>query len=81
VEKEWYLMTLQKNSRNQQPELVDPLTEREREILRLLADGWTDRKIAQHLVLAIDTVKWYNKRVYSKLFVKNRTQAVKRDRA
>ena len=73
-------MTLQKNSHNQQPELVEPLTEREMEILRLLADGWTDRKIAQHLVLAIDTVKWYNKRVYSKLFVKNRTQAVKRAR-
>jgi predicted ATPase/DNA-binding CsgD family transcriptional regulator len=80
VEKEWYLMTLQKNTRNQQPELVEPLTEREMEILRLLADGWTDRKIAQHLVLAIDTVKWYNKRIYSKLFVENRTQAVKHAR-
>jgi hypothetical protein len=33
-------MTLPKNSRKQQPEFVDPLTEREMEILRLLADGW-----------------------------------------
>jgi len=73
-------MTLQKNPRNQQSELVEPFTEREMEILRLLADGWSDRKIAQHLVLALDTVKWYNKRVYSKLYVKNRTQAVKRAR-
>ena len=73
-------MTLQNNPGNQQPDLVEPLTEREMEILRLVADGWTDRKIAQHLVLSIDTVKWYNKRVYGKLFVKNRTQAVKRAR-
>lgn len=70
-------MSPRKNPGNQPPELVEPLTERELEILRLLADGWTDRKIAQHLVLSIDTVKWYNKRVYNKLFVKNRTQAVK----
>lgn len=73
-------MTLQKNPGNQPLELVEPLTERELEVLRLLADGWTDRKIARHLVLAIDTIKWYNKRVYGKLFVKNRTQAVKRAR-
>jgi predicted ATPase/DNA-binding CsgD family transcriptional regulator len=73
-------MQLPKNPHNQHIESVDPLTEREQEILRLLADGWTDRKIAQHLVLSIDTVKWYNKRVYSKLFVKNRTQAVKQAR-
>lgn len=70
-------MTPRKNPGNQPPELVEPLTARETEILRLLADGWTDRKIARHLVLSIDTVKWYNKRLYSKLFVKNRTQAVK----
>jgi predicted ATPase/DNA-binding CsgD family transcriptional regulator len=70
-------MTLQKNLPNQPHEVVDPLTERELEILRLLAEGWTDRKIAQHLVLSINTVKWYNKQLYSKLFVKNRTQAVK----
>lgn len=70
-------MTLRKNPGNQLPEVVDPLTERELEILRLLADGWTDRKIARHLVLSVNTVKWYNKQLYSKLFVKNRTQAVK----
>ena len=37
-------MVLPHNLDNQQPEPVDPLTEREIEILRLLADGWTDRK-------------------------------------
>lgn len=70
-------MNTNKNNHGQQSELVDPLTERELEILSLLADGWTDRKIAHHLVLSLNTVKWYNKRVYSKLGVKNRTQAVK----
>jgi predicted ATPase/DNA-binding CsgD family transcriptional regulator len=56
---------------------VDPLTERELEILHLMADGQTDRQIAKNLILSLDTVKWYNKRIYSKLHVKNRTQAVK----
>jgi predicted ATPase/DNA-binding CsgD family transcriptional regulator len=77
MEKEWYPMTQPESSHNQSVELADPLTDREIEILRLIADGWTDRKIGQHLALAVDTVKWYNRRIYSKLFVKNRTQAVK----
>lgn len=80
MEKEWYLMTQPESSDNQQLESVDPLTDREMEILRLMADGWTDRKISQHLVLAINTVKWYNRRIYGKLFVKNRTQAIKQAR-
>jgi DNA-binding CsgD family transcriptional regulator len=71
-------LVLNENSHEQALELVDPLTEREIEILVLLADGWTDRKIAHHIVLALNTVKWYNKRIYSKLGVKNRTQAIKR---
>lgn len=66
------------DSRNQPPKLTDPLTEREEEILRLLASGWSDRKIAQHLILALETIKWYNKRIYSKLSVGNRTQAAAR---
>jgi predicted ATPase/DNA-binding CsgD family transcriptional regulator len=65
---------------NRQIELIDPLTERELEILQLLAKGWSDRKIANDLVLALETVKWYNKRVYSKLSAKNRTEAVARAR-
>ena len=60
--------------------LMESLTEREREILRLLAEGLSDREIAQKLVLAQGTVKWYNKQLYSKLDVHSRAQAVERGR-
>jgi predicted ATPase/DNA-binding CsgD family transcriptional regulator len=56
--------------------LLDPLTEREVEILRLIAEGLSNREIAQKLFLTLGTIKWYNKQIYSKLGVHNRTQAV-----
>ena len=56
-------------------QLVEPLTQREREILGLLADGLTNREIADRLYLSHETVKWYNKQLYGKLGVSNRTQA------
>ncbi len=56
--------------------LLEPLTQREREILCLLAEGLSDREIAEKLVLAQGTVKWYNKQLYSKLGVHSRSQAV-----
>ena len=55
--------------------LVEPLTLREREILDLLADGLTNREIADRLYLSHETIKWYNKQLYGKLGVSNRTQA------
>ncbi len=55
--------------------LID-LTQREREILRLLAHGLSDGEIANALVLTVGTVKWYNRQIYSKLGVNNRTLAV-----
>jgi non-specific serine/threonine protein kinase len=60
--------------------VLEPLTERELEILRLIAEGLSNREIAQELVLALGTVKWYNKQIYSKLGVHSRTQAVARAR-
>jgi len=54
---------------------VEPLTQREREILGLLADGLTNREIANRLYLSYGTIKWYNKQLYRKLGVSNRTQA------
>lgn len=54
------------------------LSRRECEILRLMAQGLSDREIAQQLVLAESSVKTYAKRLYVKLDVKNRTQAVTR---
>ncbi len=60
--------------------ILDPLKERESDILYLLADGLSNREIAQELFLAVETVKWYNKQIYSKLDVSSRTQAVARAR-
>lgn len=51
------------------------LTDRERDILRLLTNGLTDSEIAEAFVLTVGTVKWYNRQIYSKLGVRSRTQA------
>ena len=59
-------------------ELIEPLTHREREILVLLAQGYSSREIAQRLTLALSTIKWYVQQVYSKLGVNNKQQAILR---
>lgn len=56
--------------------MIESLTDREREVLGLLAEGLTNREIAQRLVLSPETVKWYNKQIYQKLTAGNRTEAV-----
>ena len=60
--------------------LVEPLTERELEVLRLLATGASNRAIAKELVVSLDTVKRHVSHLFSKLEVANRTQAVARAR-
>ena len=60
--------------------LVEPLTERELEVLRLLATGTPNRVIAKQLVVTLDTVKRHLSHLFSKLEVTNRTQAVARAR-
>jgi predicted ATPase/DNA-binding CsgD family transcriptional regulator len=62
----------------QQQILPDPLTERELDILGRIASGLSNREIGQALFITVDTVKWYNKQIYSKLGVNSRTQAVAR---
>jgi LuxR family maltose regulon positive regulatory protein len=59
---------------------MELLTPRELEVLRLLAAGCSNRDIAQRLVLAENTVKSYTKRLYAKLDVASRTQAIARGR-
>jgi LuxR family transcriptional regulator, maltose regulon positive regulatory protein len=61
--------------------LLDPLTGRELEVLRLIAAGLSNRAIAARLVLAVSTVKSYVNTIYGKLQVESRTQAVARARA
>ena len=56
--------------------LLDPLTERELEILRLLSEGHSNQEIAERLFLVIGTVKAHNHNIFSKLGVKNRVQAI-----
>jgi LuxR family maltose regulon positive regulatory protein len=56
--------------------LVEPLTERELEVLRLIATGLSNREIAQELVVAVSTVKTHINHLYGKLDAKSRTQAV-----
>ena len=56
--------------------LVEALSERELEVLRLVAAGLTNQEIADELVIAVSTVKSHTNHIYGKLGVKNRTQAV-----
>jgi ATP/maltotriose-dependent transcriptional regulator MalT len=58
--------------------LVEPLTEREREILQLIAAGLSNQAIATRLMLSLGTVKWYSGQIYGKLAVQTRTQAIAR---
>jgi predicted ATPase/DNA-binding NarL/FixJ family response regulator len=58
--------------------LLDPLTERELEVLALMAQGLTNRQIAEQLVVVIGTVKAHSHSIYSKLGVNNRVQAINR---
>ncbi len=60
--------------------LLDPLSERELEILRLIAQGLSNREIGERLFLALDTVKGHNRRIFAKLDVQRRTEAVARAR-
>jgi LuxR family maltose regulon positive regulatory protein len=63
------------------PEMIEPLTGRELEVLALIAEGLSNQEIARRLVLSLSTVKWHTGNIYGKLAVKNRTQAVAKARA
>ena len=56
-------------------QLIDPLTEREREVLALVAQGASNKDIAQKLYLSVRTVEGHLANIYGKLQVKSRTEA------
>jgi len=60
--------------------LSEPLSERELEVLRLIVAGCSNREIADRLVIAVSTVKWYVNAIYGKLQVESRTKAIARAR-
>jgi WD40 repeat protein/DNA-binding CsgD family transcriptional regulator len=60
--------------------IVEQLTMREQEILSLIADGLSNREIADKLVVTVGTVKWHIKQLYKKLGVRSRVQAIVRGR-
>lgn len=60
------------------PHLVEPLSQRELEVLRLIADGKSNAEVAQTLVIAISTVKTHTNSIFGKLQVTSRTQALAR---
>jgi LuxR family maltose regulon positive regulatory protein len=64
----------------QQSPLIEPLTRRERAVLGLLIDGASNREIAEHLVLSVNTVKKHVFHICSKLNVQSRAQVVARAR-
>jgi LuxR family maltose regulon positive regulatory protein len=65
------------SSHSSQP-LIEPLSKRELEVLQLIAQGLSNHEIGEQLFLALDTVKGHNRKIYSKLGVHRRTEAVAR---
>ena len=61
--------------------LIEPLSQRELEVLRLIAQGLSNREISERLFLALDTVKGHNRKIFDKLQVQRRTEAVARAHA
>lgn len=72
-----YLTESRRTSDASVPELVEPLTEREMDILQLLALGLTNKQIAGKLRISPHTVKFHVSSIYSKMGTSNRTETVK----
>jgi len=68
-----------KSSPSSQPS-IEPLSKRELEVLNLIAQGLSNREISEHLFLALSSVKGHNRKIFRKLQVQRRTEAVARAR-
>ncbi|WP_275999178.1 helix-turn-helix transcriptional regulator [Aneurinibacillus migulanus] len=69
-------ISVQAPSGNSAKGIIEPLTERELEVLNLIALGLSNKEIAERLVIAVGTVKYHVKNIFGKLNVKRRTMAV-----
>jgi LuxR family maltose regulon positive regulatory protein len=69
------------NKQAPESDLIEPLSERELEVLQLMAEGLTNPEIASRLFLSLHTIKAHARNIYGKLGVHNRTGAVARARA
>ena len=65
---------------NEGEPLSEPLSQRELEVLQLIAQGLSNGEISKRLFLALNTVKGHNQKIYSKLQVQSRTEAIVRAR-
>jgi LuxR family maltose regulon positive regulatory protein len=63
-----------------QPNMAEPLSQRELEVLRLIAQGLSNQEIGERLFVALDTVKGHNRSIFGKLQVQRRTEAIARAR-
>jgi LuxR family maltose regulon positive regulatory protein len=61
-------------------ELIEPLSEREIEVLKLVAEGLTNQEIAGRLFLSLNTIKVHNRHIFAKLNANSRLQAVSKAR-
>ncbi len=60
------------------PVLIEPLTERELEVLRMIVEGYSNQEIAEKLIITLGTVKAHVSNIYGKLDVRSRAQAIKK---
>ncbi|MDF3002632.1 MAG: vraR, partial [Bacillota bacterium] len=65
-------------SENMKPRNQTSLTERETEVLKLLAEGLTQKEIAENLILSSSTIKRHLENIYQKLEVNNKISAIKK---
>jgi len=71
----------QPSAQAHESEWIEPLSDREREVLHLVAKGLSRQEIAAKLVLSLNTIKTHARNIYSKLGVNNQMQAVAKARA
>jgi LuxR family maltose regulon positive regulatory protein len=75
------LRNVSDHSSDESDSVVEPLSDRELQVLRLLARGMSNKEIAEELYVSVRTVKFHTGNIYERLSAKNRTEAVAKARA